>query len=441
MTTWLIFFWSLFGAFTLTWFLLRIYLRRKDTRFTLQPSPEFSRFQRSYLYVCCSLYFADWLQSPYSYAVYQAYGYSVGDIAILFITSYISSTIFSLFVNLLIDKYGRRRFGLIYCALHLVSCLVLLSENFWVLLCGRLVSGIAVTILWSTFETWLVSQHIARGFPSEWLSNLISLTNFLNYFLAVLAGLVSSVVVSRFEYNSPFLLSTFVLFVPFFVIYFTWTENFGDSSNSFMKGLYGTLNSIRNDWTLLLLGIIQTIFEASISFWMFSWTPILHKHVEEFSESENGLEGLVFASYMTCSMIGSSIFSLLSNHFRAEEIYKFNIFFASLSFFFGAIQNGFTAFIAFSAFQVCSGIHFPCVGYLWSKYIPDENRGTFTHFFRIPTTLVVIILLYLASIYTWAVLYLICGVGLFIAMCLQFIFSVKNKKDLVISSESDWLVH
>eukprot|EP01126_Amoeba_proteus_P055474 TRINITY_DN6890_c0_g1_i2.p1 TRINITY_DN6890_c0_g1~~TRINITY_DN6890_c0_g1_i2.p1 ORF type:complete len:295 (-),score=29.92 TRINITY_DN6890_c0_g1_i2:617-1501(-) len=289
MTAWLIFFWSLFGSIALVLFLLRFYLRRKDTRFTLQPSPEFSRFQRSYLYVCCSLYFADWLQSPYSYAVYQGYGYSVGDIAILFSTSSISSTIFSIFVNLLIDKYGRRRFGLIYCALHLLSCLVLLSENFWVLLCGRVVGGIAATILWSTFESWLVSQHIARGFTTEWLSNLISLTNFLNYFLAVLAGLVSSVVVSRFEYNSPFLLSAFVLVVPFVVIYFTWTENFGDSSNSLMKGFSATFNSIRNvlhiyppnsDWTLLLLGIIQTIFEASISFWMFSWTPILHKHVE-----------------------------------------------------------------------------------------------------------------------------------------------------------------
>lgn len=46
----------------------------------------------------------DWLQGPYVYALYQYYGYEVGDIGRLFIAGFGSSMIFGTIAGSLADK-------------------------------------------------------------------------------------------------------------------------------------------------------------------------------------------------------------------------------------------------------------------------------------------------------------------------------------------------
>lgn len=46
----------------------------------------------------------DWLQGPYVYALYEFYGYTVGDIGKLFIAGFGSSLIFGTIVGALADK-------------------------------------------------------------------------------------------------------------------------------------------------------------------------------------------------------------------------------------------------------------------------------------------------------------------------------------------------
>ena len=43
-------------------------------------SPEFLRFQRSYVIVYLIMMAADWLQGPYVYALYKFYNYGIADI-------------------------------------------------------------------------------------------------------------------------------------------------------------------------------------------------------------------------------------------------------------------------------------------------------------------------------------------------------------------------
>ena len=46
---------------------------------------------------------ADWLQGPYVYALYHAYGYSQHDIAVLFIAGFGSSAVFGSFIGGMAD--------------------------------------------------------------------------------------------------------------------------------------------------------------------------------------------------------------------------------------------------------------------------------------------------------------------------------------------------
>ena len=44
-------------------------------------------------------------------------------------------------------------------------------NNFPLLLAGRVLGGVSTSLLFSAFETWMVSEHRKRGFPEGWLAD------------------------------------------------------------------------------------------------------------------------------------------------------------------------------------------------------------------------------------------------------------------------------
>jgi len=58
---------------------------------------------------------------------------------------------------------GRKRAALIYCVTYTLGCLTKHVNNFWVLCGGRVLCGIATSLLFSAFESWLVSEHFKVG--------------------------------------------------------------------------------------------------------------------------------------------------------------------------------------------------------------------------------------------------------------------------------------
>jgi MFS family permease len=72
------------------------------------------------------------------YALYDSYGYSQEDIAVLFVAGFGSSMFFGTFVGSLADRLGRKRFCLLYAILYIASCLTKHVKSFHVLMLGRL---------------------------------------------------------------------------------------------------------------------------------------------------------------------------------------------------------------------------------------------------------------------------------------------------------------
>ncbi|KAI1710571.1 sugar-tranasporter, 12 TM domain-containing protein [Ditylenchus destructor] len=69
---------------------------------------QFLGLQKSYLTVYLLGVAGDWLQGPYVYALYEAYGMSKHQIELLFIAGFASSLVFGTFIGSIADKYGRR---------------------------------------------------------------------------------------------------------------------------------------------------------------------------------------------------------------------------------------------------------------------------------------------------------------------------------------------
>ena len=78
---------------------------------------------RKYLVVYLFAAMSDWLQGPYVYALYDAYGYSQHDIAVLFVAGFGSSMVFGSFVGGMADAGGRRKFVILFAVVYAASCM------------------------------------------------------------------------------------------------------------------------------------------------------------------------------------------------------------------------------------------------------------------------------------------------------------------------------
>ena len=141
---------------------------------------------------------ADWLQGPYKYALYSSYGYTQRDIAHLFVAGYGSGMILGSIVGGLADIYGRKRLCLCYCLSYTLSVLAKHCKHFHILLLGRVGGGIATSLLFSVFESWLIGSHKERGLDDEkWLSKSLALSMYGSSLVAIGSGVLANIVVSN----------------------------------------------------------------------------------------------------------------------------------------------------------------------------------------------------------------------------------------------------
>jgi MFS family permease len=119
------------------------------------------------------------------YTLYQSYNVPISP---LFITGFASSAVFGSIAGSMADRHGRKRACVIYCILEIVINLLEHSPNFWVLMIGRVLGGISTSILFSAFESWIVTQHHRHGLDEVALRHTLSLASTWNGACAVVAG-------------------------------------------------------------------------------------------------------------------------------------------------------------------------------------------------------------------------------------------------------------
>ena len=65
---------------------------------------------------------------------------------------------------------GRKKAALTYVATYTFGCCTKHFNNFWILLVGRLFCGVATSLLYSAFESWLVAEHFKVRSPAAGIS-------------------------------------------------------------------------------------------------------------------------------------------------------------------------------------------------------------------------------------------------------------------------------
>ncbi|KAI0261625.1 hypothetical protein BC834DRAFT_461545 [Gloeopeniophorella convolvens] len=392
---------------------------------------------RKYILVYAIVMGADWLQGPYVYSLYrEQYDFPERIVAVLFVTGFLSAAVFAPLVGVWADTYGRKRICLLFCVLYATTCALLLFPFFPLLLLARVFGGIATSILFSAFESWLVSSSSNAGLQSEDLSAIMGRATLVNGFVATTAGIVSNQLVewNSGGFRSPFVASGGLLLLAWLVISGSWSENYGGgaaqaSTDIFqVRRLGAAWRIVAADPVLLVLGLTQTIFEGSMYLFVFIWVPTL----QESSLAPSFLPlGYIFSAFMVAMMLGSLLYTFVTAHWyrpapapvvqahaRSASVVSLAgggaagdsslVLHAQLSALVcAAAALAFAAcaavgagkgaraehlkFWAFCVFEACVGMYYPVQGMLRGALIANEHRATLSALFRVPLNVFVVV--------------------------------------------------
>ncbi|KAK9144043.1 hypothetical protein Syun_013443 [Stephania yunnanensis] len=305
-----LFYWAVFGGLSLVVAGLELSKNSKDR---ITTSAAFNAFKNNYVLVYSLMMgnpptpptflpsTGDWLQGPYVYFLYSQYGFDKGDIGRLFIAGFGSSMLFGTLVGSLADKQS-------------------------------------------------------RNFDQQWLSLTFSKAIFFgNGLVAILSGLLGNVLTDTLGFGpvAPFDAAACFLAVGMAIILSSWTENYGDPSESKdlltqFKGAAVAIASV-SDEKIALLGAIQSLFEGSMYTFVFLWTPALSPNEEDIPH------GFIFATFMLSSMLGSSIAArLLARVSPKVESYMQIVFAVSAFSLFLPVIASVNAFPITVMFGMCS---------------------------------------------------------------------------------------
>ncbi|KAL7277129.1 hypothetical protein ACG7TL_008974 [Trametes sanguinea] len=374
-----------------------------------------AKLTRQYLWAYGLAMGADWLQGPYIYSVYRdQHGLSERWVALLFVLGFLTAGISAPAVGVWADQYGRKRMCMAFCCSYALACFSIQISSLPLLFIGRLLGGFSTAILFSCFESWLISSANDLSLSSRDLSTILGHASLVNSVTATLAGIASNKLVeSSARFSSPFVASGILLVLNLAVISSSWEENYGGARTSVheifnLTRLAKAWSAVSADTRLLVLGLIQTCFEGSMYIFVFLWVPLL----QEATSLDRTLPlGYIFSAFMLSMTLGALLYNCIISLCHIESSHDSTsdsdgdgiiavhaklstvICVASALAFVFSVSSGSEQqrFWAFCAFEACVGVYYPVQGMLRGKLVPDEHRATLSSLFRVPLNAFVVV--------------------------------------------------
>lgn len=146
-----------------------------------------------------------------------------------------SAALSAAFVGQWADRFGRRRACLVYCAAYTLCCLSILSDDLAVLLLGKILGGASTTLLYSTFDAWMITEYRHRDLGAKGLSlaTLYGWLTSLNSVVAIATGVLGELLVSAAGTKvAPFMFASLVFLSAASWMSMTWVRPHSVASSS-----------------------------------------------------------------------------------------------------------------------------------------------------------------------------------------------------------------
>ncbi|KAF2704291.1 DUF791-domain-containing protein [Pleomassaria siparia CBS 279.74] len=364
---------------------------------------------------------SDWLHGPYIYPIYKdEKGLPEEVVAALFLVGFLAGGISASFTGALADRYGRRSACLSFCVLYSLSACTLLADNIVVLFFGRILGGVSATLLYSVFESWMVTEfnRVLPDEPASTMSGFFSTMTTLNSVVAISAGVLAEWVVKMTgTAKAPFMTSVIFMGTAFVMISKNWKENYGwhkespetgDANPLFEEKVETLLTGSKpnsksalrlafEDPRILVLGLTSCFFEGSLFLFIFFKFPALKLSHKLAGSTEELSFGIIFATLMCSMMLGSMLHQHLSTSKTSIATHKLlagTLMVAAMCFFIPVyIREEAITLWCFCGFEACCGIYFPLISYLRGQIVEDGARASIYGMLRIPLNIFVVVAL------------------------------------------------
>ncbi|CAM9104480.1 unnamed protein product [Scytosiphon promiscuus] len=379
----------------------------------LEVTKDFKTFQATFMGVYLSALLTEWFQAAYLF-VYLRQMHPEHFVARMYLAGVASQLSLSVVLEVMGGFVPHKLRCAACLALQAGSAVLMLHPAFGGLVTSRVLGGFAAALLHSSFEAWMVEQHVGQGFPLDWFTHTF---NKLSVAMGALAIATGPAVTAAHDLAGgalgPFKVSLVITGVNGLLL-FAWRRDsnkplpacgdigrLGSHALSVVTGSgAGGTNKVA------LVAVAQGCFEAATFAFAFLWTPLLMST----ANPEDGLQGahpaqlpwgIVFSEQLACVMIGSIVFKLamsLTPGTTAEKMCLWASAGGALCFF--ALACGLSrrgVQIALLAFELCVGVYLNAMGMMRSTYIPQEVRGLVLTVSKLILTTVLFVLLVFLS--------------------------------------------
>ena len=375
--------------------------------------PAISAFQLLYLPVFWLLRTAFWMSGPYFVPVYAKKAEGLISIDNVFRVGFASAAVLlPAIASIVSSSYTDEKSGTIAAAVfYALGAASTQVSNLPLLLAGRGCGNIGTGLLNTMPEAWVSSEIQKTGADpyGRWLSKIFATAFAFDSIVAILAGQVAAVAAERIGGpEGPFQVSPLFLALAVVIIGLFWTDtdvptdkDGGGDAKQTSNGLslQDAANVFASDTKVLLLGLVQCSFEAATYLFVLNQAQAIGGAVSaSFGADSKVPNGLVFASYMTATLLGSCIYGHLSElRCRPEGILSVAIIVSAVAL--GAVgtlcsvESNLTGLtVAFFVFEVMAGLAKPSFSWLRSKYLPIRERSILMTAFSAVFNLLVLVI-------------------------------------------------
>mmetsp|Transcript_20012 Transcript_20012/g.43529 ORF Transcript_20012/g.43529 Transcript_20012/m.43529 type:complete len:571 (-) Transcript_20012:497-2209(-) len=404
--------------------------RPKDPNRSKKTKPsEIVSLQRRFLPVFFLFRMSFWISGPYFYQVYSSKILRHMDgttslaskefVANVSLVGYLAIVVLGPPAGKLIDRYGRKNATLLTGAMYAIGSLSVFSNIPVILYSGRALGSIASSRLTSTPEAWFIGEYSSikekrkdeMNQPDQcWLSETFGLAYGGDALVAILAGQTASLAASSSgNPTGPFAICPLFVGVALLLVIIYWAENKGGVPSDDIKHANAGekakstedlkdngLKVIFSDSKIVLVGLVQSLFEGSMYIFVLVWPPVFSNSIRKaFGPSAVTPFGSIFSCFMACCLLGSIISSQLRKMSVDVITIMAGILFLSTTAFSWSVhaiqtENIFAIIIAFFAFEACVGIYFPSIGIIRSQVLPESHRPVIMTLFAVPLNLLVV---------------------------------------------------
>lgn len=342
-----------------------------------------------------------WAKSPYMYLLFSQYQkFDIREIGVLYSIDAGTALIIGPIFGSLADKYGRKKFSMLYSILGIVNLTMRLSSYKSLTYLAQVLTGMGSGIVSTIFEAWVIyeaNKEFGTHNYSEkdkFIKKLFKTQNIIDACTSIIVSAICAMAYYVFGILGPIFISIIFSFLSMIIIGLSWDENKpGDDKKHNTLYLYKAAFKELKKREIITVGIMESLWSAVLHIFIFAWTPILQS-----STDYSFNPGMIFFCFVLLIICGTKLYEVFIIHLKTNPYISLFacLLIEIMSFFIIYMVENFTVrFLMCTVINGICGFYQPVNSIIKAKILKENVRALLMNMFRVPLNIYVVSILVL----------------------------------------------